>query len=216
MINLDQIEERDIDFLVMRLFMEQPRFAALSLSKAGWERAQVVRVEHSLTDPALGESDITIIIALDGKRHGLLIEGKIDAPAMRLHCQRYYERGNIGVTNGNYDDFAVFLIAPQSYLDDNEEAQNYENRISYEEMRTTLQALGASFDCAILERVVAKKASGYVLREVPCHHPILAGVLRLLPCQRKGRRDVCTLRCEGHRLHMAAISNAASWNCAVL
>ena len=167
MIYLDQIEERDIDFLVMRAFVDQPRFAALFLAKAGWKGAQVTCVEHSLTDPALGESDITIIVALDGKRHGLLIEDKIDAPAMPMQCRRYYERGNVGVANGDYDDFAVFLIAPQSYLDDNAEARNYENRISYEEMRTTLQALGAGFDCAVLERAVAKKASGYVLREVP-------------------------------------------------
>ena len=163
---LDKIEERDVDFVVMQAFMK-PWFVDFFLAYTGLCGAEVIHIEHSLTDPQFGESDITVIVEGNGTRHGLLIENKIDAKAMPEQQQRYRSRGKKGIQNESYSDFTVFLIAPQAYLDTNEEAGKYPNRISYEEMRELFYKQGDAFSVAVLERALKKQASGYVVQEVP-------------------------------------------------
>ncbi len=163
---LDKIEERDVDFIVMQAFAK-PWFADLFLEHTEWPGAKVVCVSHSLTDPQLGESDITVIVEQSGNRFGLLIENKIDAEAMPQQYRRYCARGNVGVDRGDYQAFSVFLIAPQAYLDTNEEAKKYPNKISYELMSSLFSAQDDAFAVAVLKRAIEKQSAGYVMYEVP-------------------------------------------------
>lgn len=164
---LDKIEERDMDFVVMRAFAELPAFADFFLNKLGLPGGEVVRVEHSVMDNELGESDIVAVISLAGRRFALLIENKIDAHAMPEQCSRYSRRGLRGCIDGLYDDFAVFIIAPKAYLDSNEEAQKYENRISYEELLTLFTANNREMDVQITQAAITKQIQGYTVQEVP-------------------------------------------------
>ena len=123
----DKIEERDIDFIVMRAFMEIPVFSSLFLDKIDYQSGEVIHIQHSYMDNEFGESDITVIMNVEHKKIGLLIENKIDAQAMSQQYFRYVQRGKKGIAEGKYDDFAVFIIAPQSYLESNHEAKKYEN-----------------------------------------------------------------------------------------
>ena len=163
---LDKIEERDVDFIMMQAFTNS-LFVDFFLSHTDWVGAKVVRVIHSLTDPQLGESDITVIVEKNGNRYGLLIENKINAVAMPNQHLRYQHRGKKGVERGDYAEFAVFLIAPQAYLDTNDEAGKYANQISYETMRTEFSVHGDAFSVAVLDRALKKQADGYVVQEVP-------------------------------------------------
>lgn len=86
-----------------------------------------------------GESDITVIIQADNKKIGLLIEDKINAVAMDEQCNRYTIRGNKGKKNKEYDDFYVFIVAPQKYYESNEEAKKYDHYVSYEECKSYLE-----------------------------------------------------------------------------
>lgn len=163
----DKIEERDVDFIVMRAFTELPKFSSLFLKKIGYQSANIISVEHSFTDNELGESDITVIVMIENKRIGLLIENKIDAKAMPEQCARYSQRGDRGIKRGEYDDFAVFLIAPQSYIDSNDEAQKYTNRIPYEEILQFFEATDKIYDTEIIRAAIEKQAQGYTVQEVP-------------------------------------------------
>jgi len=163
----DQALERDIDLLIMRAFFEVPAFSELFLLGADLSEAVPFQIEHSFTDPSLGESDITILVKKNGRRHGLLIENKIDAEAQPNQYQRYCLRGEEGIRTNSYDSFSVFLTAPQKYLDSNEEAQKYPNRISYENMLTVLKDHNRLFDTALLAKAIEKKESGYTVQEVP-------------------------------------------------
>lgn len=167
MIKFEKIEERDIDLIIMRCFVTASEFAELFLNCVGWSGAKVVHVEHSLTDPELGESDVTAIVELDGSRYALLLENKIDAKAMPYQCHRYHERGRIGVDNGKYSDFAVFITAPQSYLDTNDEAKKYPNQISYEAMMDFFERKGFAFEREATLSAIRKKESSYSVQEVP-------------------------------------------------
>lgn len=163
----DKIEERDVDFVVMRAFAELPEFSSLFLGKIGFQKAQVVSIEHSFTDKELGESDITVVVTLENKRLGLLIENKIDAKAMTEQYSRYVQRGNKGKSTGEYDDFKVFLIAPESYIISNDEAQKYENKVSYEELFQFFESANRIYDAEIIKKAIKKQAQGYTIQEVP-------------------------------------------------
>lgn len=163
----DKIEERDVDFVVMRAFAELSGFSTLFLKKIGYYSGSVVSIEHSFTDSELGESDITVILLIENKKFGLLIENKIDARAMKDQCSRYTQRGNKGINVGEYDEFAVFLVAPQSYIETNDEAQKYENRISYEDLVSFFVETRRTYDAEIIRVAIDKQAQGYILHEVP-------------------------------------------------
>lgn len=131
------VSERDMDLLFMETFATDKAFSGLFLEKtsSAAEPFTVLHAERSKVDNGLGESDLTVIYEISGKKHALLIEDKIDAIAMTDQHERYLKRGQKGVKNGEYDSFDVFIICPEKYRNTNEEAGKYEFFVSYEECR---------------------------------------------------------------------------------
>lgn len=131
----DKISERDIDMLVFSAFVSDRQFSDLFLRKLSDPVPDytVCSEEVSKTDADLGESDLTFIIETDKEKIGVLIEDKIDAVAQPEQPERYVKRGNLGVKNGDYDRFAVFILCPEKYRSGNDLAKRYANFVSYEE-----------------------------------------------------------------------------------
>ncbi len=127
------VSERDMDLLFLEEIASSQDFLNILLSKINLFDATVCSVEQSKVDVEYGESDMTVVVVKNGNKYGLLIEDKIDAVAMPNQSERYIARGEIGKQNGDYKDFFVFIIAPKKYLEENEEAQKYPNKITYEE-----------------------------------------------------------------------------------
>ena len=129
------IQERDMDLMFMESLLTDADFVWLFLNKAGivCSSVEVLNVALSKTDPEFGESDITAILSVDGKKHALLIEDKINAPAMPEQCARYSKRANKAKNKGRYDDYSVFIICPEAYYDANPEAKKYAYFITYED-----------------------------------------------------------------------------------
>lgn len=159
---VEKVLERDIDLLIINKFLSDKSFANLFLSKIQEVDYNIERIEHSLTDEN-GESDITVIFSKDNIRIALLIENKIDAVAMPNQRYRYDLRGAKGVEKGIYDKFFVFITAPQDYLNENLEAQKYEIRISYEELRTYFA--NDIFAQSLIDRALEEKKAGYQVIE---------------------------------------------------
>ncbi len=132
-VKFNDVTERDMDFLFIEEIASTPEFAKIFLKKIAIENADVIETEISKVSSEFGESDMTVIISVDDKRHALLIEDKIDAIAMPRQCNRYFKRGELGIKNGEYDSFDVFIVAPEKYLKENKEAVKYPNKVSYEE-----------------------------------------------------------------------------------
>ena len=128
----EKVLERDIDLLMINKFVTDKNILELFLKKINKQDYKVFNIQHSLMDQEDGESDITVIVEKDNHKIGLLIEDKIDAIAMPNQRNRYNARGRKGIDNNQYDEFFVFMIAPNDYLKSNSEAQLYENQISYE------------------------------------------------------------------------------------
>ena len=129
------IQERDMDLMFLESFLTDKEFLQLFLNKAEIKgnSIEVLNVALSETDPEDGESDITVILSIDGKKHGLLIEDKINAPAMPEQCERYSKRAGKAKNSGKYDDFSVFIVCPLEYYNTNSEAKKYAYFITYEE-----------------------------------------------------------------------------------
>ena len=131
------ITERDMDLLFAESVMTDPGFCSLLINKTDLEGKpfEVSGVELSKTDGDLGESDITVVIDVEGDKYGLLIEDKIDAIAMPDQHGRYVKRGKKGVKAGEYKDFRVFIFCPEKYYRNNDEAKLYEHILTYEECK---------------------------------------------------------------------------------
>ena len=129
------ILEHDMDMLILEEFTCSNKFAKIFLNKVGIDNAIVISTWQSKTDNELGESDMTVVFDCDGKKIALLIEDKIDAIAMPEQPSRYSLRGDKGIQDGDYDNYYVFIVAPRQYLDINEKAKEYPNRVSYEELK---------------------------------------------------------------------------------
>ena len=140
------VSERDMDMLFANSFACDVGFLNLFLQKVKIDAKSktVLSVELSKTDATFGESDITVIAEIDGKKVGILIEDKINAVAMSEQCKRYFERGQIGIKNKEYESFYVFLVAPKKYYEANEEAKKYDNFVSYEECKSYFESVNTT------------------------------------------------------------------------
>lgn len=158
------VSERDMDLLFLEEIASSQDFLNIFLSKINLFDATVCSVEQSKVDVEYGESDMTVVVVKNGNKYGLLIEDKIDAVAMPNQSGRYIARGEIGKQNGDYKDFFVFIIAPKKYLEENEEAQKYPNKITYEECLEYFRSKEDNrsiFKIQQIEQAIYKQKHGY-------------------------------------------------------
>lgn len=161
-VKFEKIFERDVDLLIINKFLNDSNFKNYFLEKIGLKNYDVVKVEHSLMD-CDGESDVTIILSNGSETIGLLIEDKIDAIAMPNQRNRYDIRGKKGVERKEYDRFFVFIVAPNDYLQTNNESKKYENRISYEALLDILKE--DMYSKSVIEQAIEEKKKGYIIIE---------------------------------------------------
>lgn len=111
------ISERDMDLLFVESVLTDPEFCLLLINKTdlNGKPFKIISAELSKSDSDLGESDITVVIDVEGNRYGLLIEDKIDAISMPEQHGRYIKRGEKAVKTGDYNDFRVFIFCPEKY-----------------------------------------------------------------------------------------------------
>ncbi len=155
------ISERDMDMMFLRLFSTDEGFVRLFLEATPYktDSFSVESIELSKSDPKLGESDITVLMSIDTKRIGLLIEDKIDAIAMPKQAERYEKRGEKGKKNGEYDEFYYYIVCPQKYYDNNDEAKKYPHLVTCEKIYEYLKEndlLICRTYCQQLEQAIEK------------------------------------------------------------
>ena len=162
------VSERDMDLLFLEEFVSSEEFLGIFLSKISLENATVFSVEQSKTDVQFGESDMTVIVEKGGIKYGLLIEDKIDAIAMPNQSGRYMDRGELGKKNGDYEQFFVFIVAPESYLQQNDEAKKYHYQVTYEACLRYFRSKEhnrSDFKAQQIEQAIHKQKHGYQVIE---------------------------------------------------
>ena len=164
-IKIDTTLERDVDLLILEEFVSSSYFAQIFLKAVGIEgEYKIAEAIHSKTDAEFGESDIVFILEINGKRHALHIEDKIDAIAMQNQSGRYHDRAQKDITKGEYDEYSVLIVAPEKYLEANKEAQKYGNKVTYEQLRDYFAACPdarSKYKLALIERAITDQKNGY-------------------------------------------------------
>lgn len=132
--SFNTVHERDMDILFLESLASDSGFTKLVLEKTPYagKAFQVLSAALSVTEADLGETDICVVLQVEGRRIGLLIEDKVDALAMPDQHLRYHKRGETAVSRGDYDTYEVFIFCPEKYHESNEEAKKYEHFCSYE------------------------------------------------------------------------------------
>jgi hypothetical protein len=138
---IEAVTERDIDLVLLEEMNVSESFCRWLAKMASIQVHSLESYDawHSVCHATLGESDLVMIVRTSGKAHALLIENKIDAPAMPEQGARYRERGMLGNQDGNWDSSVTCMIAPQSYLDRSSDAKVYDLHISYEAIAKWLE-----------------------------------------------------------------------------
>ena len=156
--SIEKVSERDIDLYIINKFINDSKFKELFLKKINCQNYQVCKCLHSFSDEN-GESDIIIILENDNRKIGLLIEDKINAIAMPKQYERYILRAEKQKHEGLFDNYYIFIIAPKSYIDSNNEAQKYDNKISYEEILDYIS--GDVYGESLIKKAIEEKKKGY-------------------------------------------------------
>ncbi|MDX2470605.1 MAG: hypothetical protein QNL04_08515 [SAR324 cluster bacterium] len=160
-----KIEERDIDLLLLEEFnvnLEFCRwFAGLCWLK---KHNKSLGTWHSVADTALGESDLIHLFEdAQGQKQALMIENKIDAPQQPRQAERYCERGEQGIKEGNWQVFTTCIIAPAKYLE-SKDLSAYQYQISYEALEAWFSSQTGTYSkyrAKVISQAVDQAKKGY-------------------------------------------------------
>lgn len=159
---LDHVLERDLDLVLMgALFASEPFRAFMLRSAIGWsKRHSLVRTRVSEMVDA-GESDVLLVVDLEGaNRLALMIEDKISAPFQPEQANRYWQRGEQGIQDGQWNRFTTCLCAPEGYLAEARPMEEWCAYISLESISEWARQSNDRYDAfvaAICEEAVAKR-----------------------------------------------------------
>ncbi len=141
---LKSVSERDIDLSLLEELVSSPDFSRWFTSQVDdlGQFGAFIDCLHSVSDPALGETDIQLVYEdAEGRRCALLIENKISAPPQPEQANRYRLRGERGCEQGDWDRYLTCLVAPQKYLDLRKESEVYDAELSYERVESYFENL---------------------------------------------------------------------------
>ncbi|MBR4344153.1 MAG: PD-(D/E)XK nuclease family protein [Lachnospiraceae bacterium] len=158
----ENVVERDVDLLIMRRFaLRDASFIRMFCEKTSIDPDtvySVLNVSHSVMTND-GETDVEIILSDGSAKTAFLIEDKIDAIAQPEQAKRYELRAKKAIEQGLYDKYYIFIVAPQKYLNNNQEAGKYAYQVSYEEIR---EVLSDEFEMALIDKALDESKHGYV------------------------------------------------------
>jgi len=133
-----RVPELFIDLLLLEEFHASLEFRTWWLAHLKWPRPakhRFIDARRSVSE-STGESDLIFVVADSaGERHAVMIEDKIDAGAQPRQSARYRERGEEGVSRRDWDDFTTCLVARESYLRAQPDAQGYDQTVSLESIK---------------------------------------------------------------------------------
>jgi hypothetical protein len=167
--SIDRIYERDADVAITEELNISSTFANWLVGQtARFKNRKVTNTEAfvSLFDNS-GETDVTVILTdQDENRFGILIENKIDAVLQPNQIDRYFQRGNRGISDKKWSEFAVVVLAPRAYLERHVECAKADAQIAYEDVAAFFRAHDLTprgqYRAAFFDSAAPRGASAYV------------------------------------------------------
>ena len=111
--------ERDLDLIQLEELHADSGYSGWFAARIELEGYEFVSARHSVSatgNDANGETDILAFFQGNGSKVAVLIEDKISAAFTHRQAERYIERGDDLVRNGEANEFRTVLVAPCQYL----------------------------------------------------------------------------------------------------
>jgi len=215
------ITERDVDLLLVEELRCSPKFQnwflgllAANKSIPAFGSVADICVQHSVSDSkGSGESDIqldfTAVRAGRSERWSVFIEDKMAAGFQPGQPQRYLSRAESHKNRLNLDGAVAILVAPEEYLSETPGSEDFNARVSYEQLRSYFDArttesgeAGTRFahKAGMLEQAVRRYRRGWTAKEDPVvtrfwadYHRLAAIMAPALQMQRPGKKPASSL-----------------------
>lgn len=165
---IDRIEERDIDLMLLEEISCEAGFQQLISVKAldatvEWE---FIEAANSISTVSHGESDLVAIFRAGDRIAAVMVENKITANFMPEQADRYRRRGERGIVDGHWSEYATMLMAPRRYLTADLHGHVFDQHLAYEDLlpwfRRDEAGLRGRWRAALLERAcVGSKSTVY-------------------------------------------------------
>ncbi len=138
-----QVDERQMDFLILKELACSPLFGRWFLGQTGHSGAGSLELLRLLRSDSTydGETDLLVVHATATGSRALLIENKVGTAFTRSQPERYRTRGQAGIAAGCWQEFATVLTAPRRYLADVGEGV-FDCKVPYETIRQAIAAHG--------------------------------------------------------------------------
>lgn len=115
-----RVTERDLDLIQLEELHADSGYSDWFAERIGLSGFTFEGAQHSVAREvkgSFGETDILGIYSKDDRRCAVLIEDKISAAFTERQAERYLERGEALVAQGEVHYFRTVLVAPRQYLD---------------------------------------------------------------------------------------------------
>ncbi len=164
---IESVTERDIDLLLLEELNVSDNFSSwvYSVVTDDTDSPQCKGAWHSISDAALGESDLVVIYE---NGMAILIENKIDALAQPEQGMRYKARGEKGIQTGLWGSFITCIVAPSLYIQKEKDTTVYDANLSYEEIANWFSSLDvanrrATYKSYLINEAIEKNRRGYTI-----------------------------------------------------
>jgi hypothetical protein len=159
---IERAGEYAVDFAMAQLLESSPPFRRWFTNRAipDGDLGAYLGVTVHAAYAGEGESDVEFgVVTDDGERHVVMVENKIDAATQPDQFARYRHRGQFRVTRQGWEDFTVCLLAPDSYVTE-EDAAAVDAVITYEDVIDRLAEIpnDAAPFCASVLRSAKQKS----------------------------------------------------------
>jgi hypothetical protein len=166
----EELRERDMDFLLVEEFNVNKEFLVKLFERniPNIILAKNINAKHSIVDNLYGETDIFISFFIEENNYILLIENKIDAIFQPNQSKRYnLKKENILKNNEKCIIYSV-LIAPEKYIKNHIESNDFNICITYEEIMEYFNNNKTDrfqYKSMILNLAIEQSRRGYTVKE---------------------------------------------------
>lgn len=159
---IESIRERDIDLILLEELTADNTFCEWFVNELNLPQFTSINgAWRSISEFGLGETDILFSYNSKGKKIFVLIENKLDTSFQNEQFNRYVQRANGYLINGQCHSAYVILIAPKLYCDNQHQFENY---LTYESIAQRFEFIGSKrsiFKRDLLRIATEKLRRGY-------------------------------------------------------
>lgn len=165
-ISIVGVNEKDIDLLIIEECISSKAFLNKILDKLEIKNAKLIAASRGMQD-SNGETDILLKLRNnEEKLINIYIENKVSASFQPRQIERYVERGEDAIEQGNVHSVFLCLVSPNCYLQTENKHEEFNLIFTYEEMINWIKESGIEqnrldYKVALLNKAIQRAKLGW-------------------------------------------------------